>query len=328
MKPALNVNLTVGSRVGVGAGVGGVGGAADIFVRWSLQNATLTITNPTDQTWVYTVILLSSAFMSLPFFFEHTLAPGESASKTITITMIGEVGEHDIIVQATEVGTGTVLYDGVYLDTITIVQPVAEIEVSIAWDQTSKVFTRWTTQWATLTITNPTDQTWVYNVFLLSSAFILGLPAFFEQTLAPGESASARFGPLMIGEAGAHDVIITVDEVGIITTTRILDGVYLDTITIVQPIPALDMELSWQDIVPPTTTWSFPSDGTFERELPDTFEGVVILNDLLDVPSQVAVVWGLDDAGNWISWRPVIKAGSLLTLVAGKVYTVVVTGAC
>jgi len=89
-------------------------------------------------------------------------------------------------------------------------------------------------------------------------------------------------------------------------------------------------ELSVEYLGPagPLTTWSFPGSGVFERSLPGTFVGAVILNNLVNVPSQVSVVWGLDDAGKWISWNRASGAGALQSLVAGKVYSVTTTGAC
>lgn len=74
------------------------------------------------------------------------------------------------------------------------------------------------------------------------------------------------------------------------------------------------------------TTWSFDRAGLFDRSLPSSFTGSLLLNNL-NAPSQVTTVWDMT-ASPYISWDRSSGGGELQSIVAGRVYRIATIDAC
>lgn len=220
-----------------------------MFYTGSEHTILITIKNPTEWDWVYSVYWYGAHDPELGDYGfvseDNSIAAGQSKTMVGSTRMNPVPGTYPSTVLVMEMNTGTT-FDLFSFEDIVLeeeIVPVPAIEVSIVWDNSSKVFNRYTTQWSTVTLRNPTAETWTYNVFILSSAFAGGLGPLYEETLGPGQSATARWGPFVNGEPGSHVVYVTVVEVS--TGITIKDSEYLDTITIAQPVPAVEVILSW-----------------------------------------------------------------------------------
>jgi len=83
--------------------------------------------------------------------------------------------------------------------------------------------------------------------------------------------------------------------------------------------------------IPPSDShdWTFCSAGYFPQHLPDGYTGEVVLDDLIDVPTEVQGVYSYD-GNEWLFWAPGAPECTLMALGGGHTYdyAVVVTNPC